>query len=170
MSHPTKPILIFTWGNPSRGDDAIGPLIYDFLQQEISEDIEVITDFQLQIEHATDLENRDYVLFVDAGISTREPYEFYRLQAAHDDTYTTHAMSPISLLEVYRTVYKQEPPPAFMLSIRGYVFDLGLPVSAKANDNLISAMKFIRTLLSNSNGNWESRTNIPVHTPQSTTI
>ncbi|MGD8933920.1 MAG: hydrogenase maturation protease [Gammaproteobacteria bacterium] len=145
----TSPVLIFTWGNPSRGDDAIGPLIHDLLQHENPENIDLLTDFQLQIEHATDLENREYVLFVDASASAREPYDFYRLEPSQDDTYTTHAMSPASLLEVYKKIYRKEPPSAFMLSIRGYAFDLGLPVSEKAYDNLVSAMKLIRTLLSN---------------------
>ncbi len=167
MPHRTKPILIFTWGNPSRGDDAIGSLIYELLQQEAPADVEVITDFQLQIEHATDLENRDYVLFIDAGISTGEPYEFYRLEAAHDDTYTTHAISPAAVLEVYRRIYGREPPPAFMLTIRGYVFGLGLPLSEKANDNLGNAMELIRTLLSGSARNRESWINAADQVSQS---
>ena len=55
------PILIFTWGNPSRGDDALGPALYDLLESykrqtgELTE-VELLTDFQLQIEHTVDLE------------------------------------------------------------------------------------------------------------------
>jgi hydrogenase maturation protease len=146
----TRPVLIFTWGNPSRGDDAIGPLIHDLLQHENPENVDLLTDFQLQIEHATDLENREYILFIDASASAKAPYDFYRLEPSQDDTYTTHAMSPSSLLAVYKKIYNKEPPPAFMLSIRGYAFDLGLPLSEKANHNLVSATEFIRTLLSNS--------------------
>jgi hydrogenase maturation protease len=155
MPDNTKPILIFTWGNPSRGDDAIGPLIYDYLQQEDFEDVEVLTDFQLQIEHATDLENRDYVLFVDASVSSREPCEFYRLEPEHDDTYTTHAMSPASLLAVYQKINRRDPPPAFMLSVRGYEFGLGMAVSASGHHNLVQAIDFIRQLLSIEHSLWQ---------------
>jgi len=168
MSHDHKPILIFTWGNPSRGDDAIGPLVHDLLQQEPFEHVEILTDFQLQIEHATDLENRDYVLFVDASMSASEPFDFYKLEPLQDDTYTTHAMSPVSLLEVYKKIYIQAPPPAFMLSIRGYAFDLGLPVSGKAGDNMVKAIGFLRQLLSDKNSSWIRQGNHPASESNST--
>ena len=74
-----KPVLIFTWGNPSRGDDALGTLAYDLLDQEDFADVDLLTDFQLQIEHAIDLENRERVLFIDASANARPPFEFYQL-------------------------------------------------------------------------------------------
>ncbi|HEB82952.1 MAG TPA: Ni/Fe hydrogenase, partial [Gammaproteobacteria bacterium] len=56
------PILVFPFGNPSRGDDALGPAIYQLLgnkQQNVElQSIDLLTDFQLQIEHSIDLENR----------------------------------------------------------------------------------------------------------------
>ena len=151
-----KPTLIFTWGNPSRGDDALGTEAYDLLQKEDLADVDVLTDFQLQIEHAVDLENRERVLFIDASISATAPFEFYRLKPAQDDSYTTHAMSPESLLATYEKVNKATPPPAFMLSIRGYEFGLGLPMSAKATANLADAFVFIKQLVSKSTGDWQA--------------
>ena len=64
------PVLIFTYGNPSRGDDALGPFMFDMLEaykQETGQldDVDLLTDFQLQIEHAVDLENRRHILFVE---------------------------------------------------------------------------------------------------------
>ena len=151
-----KPTLIFTWGNPSRGDDALGTEAYDLLQKEDLADVDVLTDFQLQIEHAVDLENRERVLFIDASISATAPFEFYRLKPAQDDSYTTHAMSPESLLATYEKVNKVTPPPAFMLSIRGHEFGLGLPMSAKATANLADAFVFIKQLVSKSTGDWQA--------------
>ncbi len=58
--------------------------------------VDLLTDYQLQIEHAVDLERRECVLFVDASVSATAPYEFYRLQAERDSSYTTHAMSPVA--------------------------------------------------------------------------
>ena len=151
-----KPTLIFTWGNPSRGDDALGTEAYDLLQKEDLADVDVLTDFQLQIEHAVDLENRERVLFIDASISATAPFEFYRLKPAQDDSYTTHAMSPESLLATYEKVNKVTPPPAFMLSIRGYEFGLGLAMSARATANLADAFVFIKQLVSKSTGDWQA--------------
>lgn len=156
MQQTIKPVLIFTWGNPSRGDDAIGPRAYDLLLQDDCSGVDILTDFQLQIEHAVDLENRERILFVDASVSAAEPFEFYRLKPAQDDSFTTHAMSPASLLATYKKAYGKAPPPAFMLSIRGYVFSLGLPISAEANVNLVEAVAFTRQLMStDSTRYWE---------------
>lgn len=148
--------LIFTWGNPSRGDDAIGPEIYQQLKKLELENVELQTDFQLQIEHVIDLEDRERILFIDASVSATAPFEFNRIYAEQDDSYTTHAMSPQSLLSVYEKVNKQAAPPAFMLSVRGYAFDLGLPIFDKAALNLDKAMFFIKKqLINNDTKNWQ---------------
>ena len=140
-------MLIFTWGNPSRGDDAIGPRVYDLLQEKAYDQVELQTDFQLQVEHAVDLEGRERVLFVDASASGQSPFEFYQLHPESDNSYTTHALSPSSLLSVYTKVNASMPPPAFMLSVRGYSFELGDDVSAKADENITQALTFIESLL-----------------------
>jgi len=142
------PFLIFTWGNPSRGDDALGPALYDLLEDHKRKTgelagVELLTDFQLQIEHAVDLEQRERVLFVDAGVSCAEPFEIRKLQAERDDSFTTHAMSPASVLAVYLQVNHHEPPPAYLLTIRGYSFALGEKMSVRAEDNLQYAYRYI---------------------------
>ena len=159
--HKSCSTLIFTWGNPSRGDDAIGPTIYDRLQQENLQSVELLTDFQLQIEHALDLENRQRILFVDASISAAAPFEFHRLKATEDETYTTHAMSPESLLYVYNKVNRQPVMPAYMLAIRGYEFELGRPLSGKAKANLSQALEFIKRLVS-STEDWDRKASMLV--------
>jgi len=147
LQPPTNPDLIFTWGNPSRGDDALGPAMYELLLQEDLNGVDLLTDFQLQIEHTIDLEGRERVLFVDASTSAKAPFEFFRLQPEQDASYTTHAMSPQALLSVYQQVNGHAPPPAWLLSIRGYEFGLGLPVSTAANRNLLAAFNHVKTLL-----------------------
>lgn len=144
----TAPILVLTCGNPSRGDDALGASLFDMLGAhklktgELA-DVEVLTDFQLQIEHAVDFEGRDCVIFADASVTCTEPFEFRPLTAARDDTFTTHAMSPASVLAVYRQVNGREPPPAFMLEIKAYEFGLGKAMSAGAKANLQQAFEHL---------------------------
>jgi len=148
MLHPpTNPDLIFTWGNPSRGDDALGPAMYELLQQAELNGVDLLTDFQLQIEHSIDLEGRERVLFVDASTSANAPFELSRLQPEQDASYTTHAMSPQALLSVYQQVNRCAPPPAWLLSIRGYEFGLGLPLSTAANEHLLAAFNHVKMLL-----------------------
>ena len=142
------PVLILTYGNPSRGDDALGPVMFDMLEKHKQETndldrVDILTDFQLQIEHAVDLEDRQCVLFIDAGVSCAEPFEIHQLQARRDDSFTTHAMSPASVLAVYQQIKQEEAPPACLLTIRAYEFGLGLPMSAAAKKNLDLAYQYI---------------------------
>jgi len=139
-------LLIFGYGNPSRGDDALGPLLLERLQQGQYRDIEILTDFQLQVEHALDLEGRDLVLFVDAHLNCNPPFAFTALQAENDRSYTTHAMSPASVLQVYLDIKHSPPPPAFMLSIRGERFELGEGLSSAAEANLDAALGFAQSI------------------------
>ena len=98
LPHSHHHDLIFTWGNPSRGDDALGPAIYDVLQPEILHGVDLLTDFQLQIEHATDLEGRKRVLFVDASISAGAPFEFVRLLPQQEASYSPLALCQQAVL------------------------------------------------------------------------
>ncbi len=142
------PVLILTYGNPSRGDDALGTAMFDLLEKHKLENsqldhVDLYTDFQLQIEHAVDLEDRQYVLFIDAGVSCSEPFECDRLQPERDDSFTTHAMSPASVLAVYKQIHGSEPPPAYLLTIRAYKFGLGKSMSTQAKANLQKAYRYI---------------------------
>jgi len=142
------PILVFAIGNESRGDDALAPLLVRRLQNEgIALQLELIEDYQLQVEHVTDLLDRSAVLFVDADMSCAEPFHFSEIAAEHDHSYTSHAMTPFALLHTYRQVYGTDAPPAFLLRIRGYDFELGNPLSGKAAANLEAAMERVRALL-----------------------
>jgi hypothetical protein len=74
----TAPTLIFGWGNPSRGDDALGPLFVEHFTALAARHpewgaVECLTDFQLQVEHALDLQGRRRVLFVDASLDAPAP-------------------------------------------------------------------------------------------------
>ncbi len=143
-----KPVLLFGYGNLSRGDDALGPLLLDYVENNVNlEDIEILTDFQLQIEHALDLENRELVLFVDASVACAREFDFKEITSTRDASYTTHAMSPSAVLDVYQEIKKQRPPPCFLLSISGESFELGEGLSANAKDHLYRACRFTDRLL-----------------------
>jgi len=127
-----RPVLVIAIGNPSRGDDAIGPLLAARLEALDLPEVEVITDFQLAPEHALDLVGRERVIFVDAGTATPEPYELRRVAAQDDFSYTSHAMSPAAVLATYEKVHGTAPPEAWVLCVRGEDFGLGAPLSAAA--------------------------------------
>ena len=147
----TKPILVFGYGNLSRGDDAVGPLLLEHLEQHADmRRIELLTDFQLQIEHALDLQNRELVIFVDASVNGDDAFAFKRLKPLRDNSYTSHAMSPASLLQVYESVTGHAAPPSFLLSIKAGSFELGDDLSTATAANLLEACEFSEELLSHS--------------------
>ena len=143
-----KPVLVFGYGNPSRGDDALGPLLLDYVESRCDlTGIKILSDFQLQIEHALDLEGRSLVLFVDACVSCVGAFDFARLTPSGDKSYSTHVMSPAAVLAVYLSIKKQTPPPAFLLSIKAEKFELGAALSVQAKNNLEQAGLFAEQLL-----------------------
>ncbi|MBK9160660.1 MAG: hydrogenase maturation protease [Nitrosomonadales bacterium] len=140
----TAPILVLAVGNESRGDDALAPLLVRRIQGEVPDKAEFIEDYQLQVEHVVDLVGRGAVLFVDADVSCDAPFCFSQIFATHDNSYTSHAMSPAALLHAYRQVYGADAPPAFLLRVRGYGFELGEGLSDEASANLERATEKIR--------------------------
>jgi hydrogenase maturation protease len=136
-------MLVFGYGNPGRGDDALGPVFVERLERagaDAAGDIDCLTDMQLQVEHVMDLSGRRLLLFVDADASCPPPFRLSRIHAERDVSYTSHAMSPEALLYAYRQVYGQVPPPAYLLRIRGYGFALGQPLGSQAAAHLEAAL------------------------------
>jgi hydrogenase maturation protease len=162
LSEPLR-IVILGWGNPSRGDDGLGPALMRKVeawreQHSQAGNIDLVEDFQLQIEHALDLDGRDMALFIDASASCSAPFTFTRLAPDRDSSFTTHELSPESVLHVYRQVHSSSPPPSFLLSIRGESFELGQSIAGLAAAHLEAAWAFLASLLHHIDPEaWEDR-------------
>lgn len=143
------PLLVFGWGNLSRGDDALGPLCIEQLRSACALDarVEFLDDYQLQVEHALDLAGRTRVLFVDASMNCVAPFQVTDLQAARDASFTTHAMSPQALMQVFVDMHAAPPPPCTLLAIRGERFELGEPPSPVALEHLQAATQWAHAWL-----------------------
>lgn len=153
MSAARAPVLVLGIGNPSRGDDALGPLALEHLAAALgpaiaagelgAEEVELLTDFQLQIEHALDVAGRARVVFVDASVRAAPPFTLTRTAAYRDRTHTTHAMSPAAVLDAVGALGPAgggPPGEAWTLAIRGDSFELGEPLSAAAAAHLAAAL------------------------------
>lgn len=144
----TAPVLLIGIGNPSRGDDAIGPLAIERLETLDLPDTELLTDFQLQVEHALDLVGRREVVFIDAAASGPEPFSFERVMPVADASATSHALSPAAVMEAFQRVTGAPLPAAFVLAVRGYDFELGADPSVAAAANLDAAVQMLIARLS----------------------
>ncbi len=133
-------------GNPSRGDDALGHLVFDRLGNSSGE-FDAFCDYQLQIEHVFDMHERECVIFVDAAVDIAGPFEMRETFPRRNTSHSTHALSPEALLDVYEKVMKSSAPKAYLLSVRGESFGLGEPLSANAQKNLDAAWVFLQDFM-----------------------
>lgn len=144
MSGSVAPLLVFGWGNESRGDDALGPLCVRALRERLGAGaagrVDFLEDYQLQPEHALDLAGRARVLFVDASRDAAAPFETRDVSARRDSSFSSHALSPAALLQAFVDVHGAPAPPAMLLAIRGERFGLGEPPGAQAQANLAAAL------------------------------
>jgi hydrogenase maturation protease len=143
------PVVIFACGNPSRGDDALGPVLLDRLQawldaEGLADGFELIGDFQLQIEHALDLVGRRLAVFIDAGSNSRAPFVFRKITARDMMTHSTHALSPESVLAVFPRICDETPPTAFVLCVLGETFELGEGLSQSAQAHADASFELLK--------------------------
>jgi hydrogenase maturation protease len=146
-SDAIAPVLVFALGNPSRGDDAIGPELAARLEAAALPGVEVLVDFQLQVEHALDLEGRRLVVFVDAALDARTPCEVREVMPARDASHTSHSLSPAAVLETFERISGRPAPEAQVLAVRGESFELGAPLSPEAGANLEAAWRILVELV-----------------------
>ena len=139
-------IVVFGWGNESRGDDALGPLLLRRVEAAFA-DVVAVEDYQLQIEHALDLDGADLALFVDAARTGGAPFDFSETLPRADLTHSTHALPPEAVLDVFKRLNQRDPPPAFTLAVRGENFELGEGLSAAGAERLEAAWGFVEGLM-----------------------
>lgn len=148
------PVIVLAVGNPSRGDDALGPLLCGRLEKwleirGLTSQIELVEDFQLNVEHALDLVGRQLALFVDARQGMVAPVNLQPVVPAATRVYTTHALTPAGVLAAYGQAIGGTPPPAYELGVAGEAFELGAPLSARAAGALEQALVLLRDLCEN---------------------
>lgn len=139
-------LLLIAIGNDARQDDGLG---WAFGQaMEASDDFQggVVYRYQLQVEDALLIAGCRTVLFVDA---CREKlpmgFAFTPLQADADFGFTTHQLSPATVLALSKQLYDANPQ-AFLLKISGKAWALERGLSKTGAQNLAFALKEAQAL------------------------
>lgn len=135
-------ILVYGYGNPGRQDDGLGDAMVQLIEKENLPGITTDSNYQLNIEDAALVAENDAVIFVDASVNCDEPFEFTAIQPSGEIAFTTHAMSPHSVIALCEDVYHKLPP-AYIMAIRGYEWDMEMPMTQKARENLDNAFLFL---------------------------
>ncbi len=137
-----KSIYVYGFGNPGRQDDGLGPMIIDKLDTENIAGITTDSNYQLNIEDADNISRSDIVIFVDASIDADEPFSFKQIEPSAEITFTTHSMSPESVIALCGDIYGRVPE-TYVLAVRGYEWEMFEGLSEKAMNNFNEAYRFL---------------------------
>ncbi len=155
MGKSANPVLtVFAWGNTARGDDGIGPILAERLRQQDFPGLRVIEDHQLNIEHVTDLADCGAALFIDASTEIDEGYRLERITPSSDGNFSTHAISPQALLNVFEQTMQATAPDSWLLHVAAREFELGAEPGSNARRSIEQAHGFLRELLANASCDW----------------
>ena len=150
-------LKVLAWGNESRGDDGAGPYLAARLRDLDRTDIEIVEDFQLQIEHVMDLQGDVPVLFIDASVGIDPGFRLEKLKPKLDDSISTHAVSPQGLLGLYEKTLGETAPAAYLLHIHGTDFELGAELSDATREHAKSAWRFLESVFDEPAEYWQTR-------------
>ncbi len=143
-------ILVYGYGNPGRQDDGAGIALVDELEQWAAaggrEYLRFDRDYQLNVEDAWEAARHEVVVFVDASRRQNEGFLFRAVEPALRMSFTTHAMSPESVLALCRDLYGARPR-AYLLTVRGYCWEPNGEMTEKARENLQAAKAHLARIL-----------------------
>lgn len=139
-------ILVYGYGNPGRQDDGLGAALVEKLNRDNMTGVVTDVNYQLNLEDALSLTGKSHVIFVDAAIELDEPFTFSEIEPAREVCFTTHAMTPQSLLAVHKELYNNNIK-AYILAIRGYNWDLKEELTREAGKNLEKAYAYIKNFI-----------------------
>jgi len=144
-------VLVYGFGNPGRQDDGLGPGVVEKIDRQGFRAVRTDANYQLQIEDAAEMIKYDVVIFVDATVKSGGPYVVKRVRPSSEVSFTSHIVSPESVLAICRDVFNKAPE-TWVIGIRGYEFEFAEGFSDRAQGNFEKALDFITLLLSEYEG------------------
>ncbi len=151
MKIPHK-ILIYGFGNPGRQDDGLGNAFVEKMEQWVNdlglEGFEFDSNYQLNIEDAAAISDKDLVIFADASVEEIEDFILTQVDADTKVAFTTHAASPGYIVQLCKDIYNRIPP-TYLLHIKGYEWAFMEGLTEKAVGNLENAIEEMKIKLQN---------------------
>jgi len=163
----TPRVLVYGYGNPGRQDDGLGVALVDELEawarggphggpgpgSDAGERagggrpwLTFDRNYQLNAEDALEASHHDIVLFVDASQDQEDPFRFRPILPSATVSFSTHSMSPESVLALCSDLYGTRPA-GRLLTMRGYSWEPNGAMTARARENLEAAGTWLRPLL-----------------------
>lgn len=147
MNSEELSILVYGYGNPSRGDDGLGIFFAEEIEKKQLPRITVETNYQLNAEDALLISEKDIVIFADATQkSIDDDYLFHVVKPAPKVSFTTHAMAPQSVVALCHELYTKQPD-TYIMVLQGYAWELGEEITQKSKEKCFKAVSFLTTLI-----------------------
>jgi hydrogenase maturation protease len=147
---PVPQILVYGYGNPGRQDDGLGTAFVAALQRWLAgkklAHINTDSNYQLNIEDALALRDKDIVIFVDASRERLQDFTLTEVSPSATVAFTMHAVSPAFVLALCQDLYHKNPR-TYLLHIKGYRWGMREGLTTKAGRNLDSALVFLQEKL-----------------------
>ena len=148
-------ILVIGYGNSMRGDDGMGPLAAQRIENIVQDkEVKIIVRHQTGIELAEDLKDADFAIFIDAHVGV-EPGTLKEETVVLDDSMPSsfsHHLHPGVLLSLVQALYNKHPE-AVIYSIAAESFDHGEGLSPAVEatlpvliDKVLARINALRTL------------------------
>ena len=136
--------LIYGIGNVGRQDDGLGWAFVDWLQtQGLCSSADMHKNYQLLLEDAELISNKERVLFIDATKDASvESFTFERAAPRMDFSFTSHAISIPAIMATCQQCFGRLPV-VHVLAIRGYEFELEMGLTRAAQHNLEDATAYL---------------------------
>ena len=145
-------ILIYGYGNPARQDDGLGVALTNQIEDWVLENqltgFEFENNYQLNIEDATAIADKDLVIFADASEEDIADFCLSNVDGSTKLAFTTHAASPGYIVHLCKELFQKEPL-VLLLHIKGYKWAFQEGLSERAIENLDQAVEYLKTLLAN---------------------
>lgn len=145
-STPNQGPLLIAIGNDGRQDDGLGWAFGQAMEADAAFRGAVAYRYQLQVEDALLIADAPVVIFVDAcRVELPQGFEFTPLQPVANFGFTTHQLSPATVLALSKQLYGAEPQ-AFLLKIMGTAWALERGLSKAGKQNLALALNEAKAL------------------------
>lgn len=142
-------ILIYGYGNPGRQDDGLGNYFVEKVKAWAEENglknFSFDSNYQLNIEDAAEISDKDIVIFIDASIENIDTFLLEEITPDAKVEFSMHAVSASYVVHLCNDIYDKTPK-SFLLHIKGYDWAFMEGMSAKALMNLEKAFDYMKPL------------------------
>ncbi len=145
-------ILIYGYGNPGRQDDGLGNAVVERLEEWVQKEgirnVEFDSNYQLNIEDAATISDKDLVIFVDASVEDIEDIILTPVDESTKVAFSSHSASPGYIVKLCHDLFNTQPA-CYLLHIKGYEWEFMGGLTNKAKENLEKSLELLKDKIQN---------------------